>query len=74
MNDLMRPALYQAWHNIVPIAPPENQQQQAVDIVGPVCETGDYFAKARPMPPVNVGDLLVIKDCGAYGAVMAGHL
>ena len=72
MNDLMRPALYQAWHNIVPIASPENQQQEAVDIVGPVCETGDYFAKARSMPPVNLGDLLVIKDCGAYGAVMAG--
>ena len=71
MNDLMRPTLYDAWHNIVPIA--HNQRGETTDIydiVGPICETGDVFAKARNMPIISEEDLLIIKDCGAYGAVM----
>ena len=71
MNDLMRPTLYQAWHNIVPIAHNQRGETDIYDIVGPICETGDVFAKARQMPIISAEDLLVIKDCGAYGAVMS---
>ena len=72
MNDLMRPALYEAWHDIVPLrqAAPE-APRGAVDIVGPICETTDTFARQRAMPPVEAGDLLAICSAGAYGAVMA---
>ena len=72
MNDLLRPALYQAYHGIVPVAePPAGAGRAPVDVVGPVCETGDGFARARPLPPVAAGDLLAIEGAGAYGAVMA---
>ncbi len=77
MNDLLRPALYQAWHEMIPIDAKAHEQnvpendQEIYDIVGPICETGDSFAKDRVMSPLTAGDLLVIKDCGAYGAVMA---
>ncbi len=70
MNDLIRPALYQAHHEIVPVrqpAAPENGVLKPVDIVGPVCESGDFFAHDRPMPSVAAGDLLLILDAGAYG-------
>lgn len=70
MNDLMRPSLYGAWHDIEPVttvaAPPTRY-----DIVGPVCETGDTFARARELPACAAGDLLMIKATGAYGASMA---
>ncbi len=72
MNDLIRPALYDAYHTIDPVAEPAPGAPRApVDIVGPVCETGDMFASDRPMPPVESGALLAIRSAGAYGAVMA---
>ncbi len=71
MNDLMRPTLYDAWHHIVPIAHNQRGETDIYDIVGPICETGDVFAKARAMPIISEEDLLIIKDCGAYGAVMS---
>lgn len=74
MNDLIRPAMYEAYHDIVPVTEAAAAvDQQAYDIVGPVCETGDTFAKARSMPPVVAGDLLAFRSAGAYGAVMASE-
>jgi diaminopimelate decarboxylase len=70
MNDLLRPALYDAWHEIVPVRP-SNETPVVADIVGPVCETGDTFATARPIPPVRAGDLVAILSAGAYGAAQA---
>ncbi|CAA7618155.1 Diaminopimelate decarboxylase [Magnetospirillum sp. LM-5] len=72
MNDLMRPALYDAHHAIVPVVQPDPQAGiVAVDVVGPVCETGDTFARQRPLPPLAEGDLLVFRTAGAYGAAMS---
>ncbi|HAT34555.1 MAG TPA: diaminopimelate decarboxylase [Rhodospirillaceae bacterium] len=72
MNDLMRPALYDAHHGIQPVRqPPIDADIGLVDVVGPVCETGDTFARRRALPPVAEGDLLAIKSAGAYGASMA---
>ncbi|HUK11519.1 MAG TPA: diaminopimelate decarboxylase [Stellaceae bacterium] len=71
MNDLIRPPLYEAWHEIVPVRAPASDHRVVVDVVGPVCETGDTFAVAREMPPVAAGDLLAILSAGAYGAVMS---
>jgi len=74
MNDLIRPAMYDAHHDIVPVAEPEpGTEPQPYDIVGPVCETGDTFAKERPLPPVTAGDLIAFRGAGAYGAVMASE-
>lgn len=74
MNDLIRPAMYDAWHEIVPLREPEpGVEQTPHDIVGPVCETGDTFAKARMMPPLKAGDLVAFRSAGAYGAVMASE-
>jgi diaminopimelate decarboxylase len=72
MTDLMRPALYGAWHDIEAVSPRPGATVVA-DVVGPVCETADTFAKDRPLEPVDVGDLLVIRDTGAYGSVMASN-
>jgi diaminopimelate decarboxylase len=72
MTDLIRPALYDAWHEIEPILPRAGAVRP-VDIVGPVCETSDTFASGRPLAPVEVGDVLAIRDTGAYGAVMASN-
>ena len=72
MNDLMRPALYDAHHAIVPVRQPAPGVGTApVDVVGPVCETGDTFARQRRLPPVEAGELLVLRTAGAYGATMA---
>ncbi|WP_373356013.1 diaminopimelate decarboxylase [Pseudoroseicyclus sp. CXY001] len=74
MNDLIRPAMYDAWHDIVPLAEPApGVEPRPYDIVGPVCETGDTFARARPMPPLTEGDLVAFRSAGAYGAVMASE-
>lgn len=74
MNDLIRPAMYEAHHDIVAVEEPEaGVEQVAYDIVGPVCETGDTFAKSRSMPPVQSGDLIAFRSAGAYGAVMASE-
>jgi diaminopimelate decarboxylase len=72
MNDLIRPTLYEAHHDIKPVVLPHESERTKVDIVGPVCETGDYLALDRPMPHVKAGDLLAIMTAGAYGAVQAG--
>ena len=71
-NDLLRPALYQAFHRIEPVAPPQ-PGEEAVDVVGPVCETGDFLARDRAMPTVEEGDLLAILDTGAYGFCMSSN-
>ncbi len=70
MNDLIRPTLYDAYHPIVTLAPPQNTIGKA-DIVGPVCETGDYLGLDRDMPALAAGDKLAVLSAGAYGAVMA---
>jgi diaminopimelate decarboxylase len=72
MNDLLRPSLYDAWHEIVPVAAPSaGAEIVAVDVVGPICETTDTFARQRPLPAVEAGELLAICSSGAYGAVMS---
>jgi diaminopimelate decarboxylase len=72
MNDLMRPALYDAWHDIVPVRlPARGAALSPADVVGPVCETGDTFATARDLPPLAEDDLVALTDAGAYGAVMS---
>ena len=72
MNDLLRPALYGAWHDIVPVRLPALDAILApVDVVGPVCETTDTFALDRDLPPLGEGDLVAFTAAGAYGAVMS---
>ena len=72
MTDLIRPALYDAWHEIDAVAPRPGDPA-VVEVVGPVCETSDTFARARLLPPLEVGDLVAIRDTGAYGSVMASN-
>ncbi|MBX3489424.1 diaminopimelate decarboxylase [Parvibaculum sp.] len=72
MNDLIRPTLYDAFHDIRPVAEPADGAERIVyDVVGPVCETGDFFAKGRDLPRLKAGDLVAIMSAGAYGAVQA---
>ncbi|HEY7001842.1 MAG TPA: diaminopimelate decarboxylase, partial [Candidatus Udaeobacter sp.] len=74
MNDLIRPALYKSYHEIVPVAEPsKNEGREKIDIVGPVCESGDFFALDRKMPELHEDDLLAIMSAGAYGFVMASN-
>ncbi|SEH63907.1 diaminopimelate decarboxylase [Paracoccus alkenifer] len=74
MNDLIRPAMYDAHHDIVPVVEPApGTDPHPVDVVGPVCETGDTFARAVPLPLVGAGDLVAFRSAGAYGAVMASE-
>ncbi|NUH65003.1 diaminopimelate decarboxylase [Sulfitobacter sp. S0837] len=74
MNDLIRPAMYDAWHDIVPLnEPAPGGEPRPVDIVGPVCESGDTFAKQRMMPALGSGDLVAFRSAGAYGAVMSSE-
>lgn len=70
MNDLLRPAMYEAFHDIAPVRASAGTPQ-AYDVVGPICETGDTFARDRALPPLDDGDLVVFRTAGAYGAVMA---
>ncbi len=72
MNDLIRPALYQAWHEIVPVKPRPGRAR-IVDVVGPVCETGDFFARDRKLAPVEPGDLVALLDAGAYGMAQSSN-
>jgi len=72
MNDLIRPALYQAHHEILPVIA-DDRPSQTADIVGPVCETGDFFARDRTLPELRTGDLAVLLDAGAYGMSLASH-
>lgn len=74
MNDLVRPSMYEAHHDIDPvIEAPAGVEQQAYDIVGPICESGDTFAKERMLPPLKDGDLVAFRSAGAYGAVMSSE-
>ena len=73
MNDLIRPALYQSHHEIVPIKESKTPARDKIDIVGPVCESGDFFARDREMPELHANDLLAIMSAGAYGFVMASN-
>ncbi|WP_300058664.1 diaminopimelate decarboxylase [uncultured Roseobacter sp.] len=74
MNDLIRPAMYEAYHDIIPVVEPAPGAELATfDIVGPVCETGDTFARGRQMPAVAAGDLVAFRSAGAYGAVMSSE-
>ena len=74
MNDLIRPALYDAWHDIDPVNEPEpGAPQFEYDVVGPICESGDTFAKGRTMPELKAGDLVAFRSAGAYGAVMSSE-
>ncbi len=72
MNDLIRPALYQAWQRIEPVGPPR-QPMRKVDVVGPVCESADFLALDRELPAVERGDLLAVRSAGAYGFSMASN-
>jgi diaminopimelate decarboxylase len=71
MNDLIRPAIYDAYHGIRPLNEPASEFTQRYDVVGPICETGDTFTRDRALPPLQAGDLVAFSTAGAYGAVMA---
>ncbi len=71
MNDLLRPSLYGAYHEIVAVQP--NKTYETVDVVGPVCETGDFFARDRELPRLEEGGLIAILDAGAYGMALTSH-
>ena len=73
MNDLIRPALYHAHHEIIPVKKPAGKSSVVVDVVGPVCESGDFFARDRVLPPIKPGDLVVLLDAGAYGMAQASN-
>jgi diaminopimelate decarboxylase len=74
MNDLIRPALYGAYHEIAPVRrSPADETRETIDIVGPVCETGDFFARDRELPAISEGDCLAILDAGAYGTVLSSN-
>lgn len=72
MNDLIRPALYDAWHEIAPVEGAD-RPLESMDVVGPVCESGDFLARGRSLPDLRPGELVVIKDVGAYGYAMASN-
>jgi len=72
MNDLLRPAMYDAYHDIRPVTPRQGEPQ-AYDVVGPICETGDTFARDRLLPPLEAGDLVAFMSAGAYGAAMSSE-
>ncbi len=73
MNDLIRPSLYKAYHEIVPVISDSRRGSEAVDVVGPICETGDFLARDREMQTAEQEDLLAILDAGAYGMVLASN-
>jgi diaminopimelate decarboxylase len=77
MNDLLRPSLYRAYHEIVPIRRSDKSAEpgahETVDVVGPICETGDFFARDRDLPRIEEGDLVAVLDVGAYGMVLASN-
>jgi len=73
MNDLIRPSLYDAFHEIVPVCIRPGHALETADVVGPICETGDFFARGRKIPAVHEGDLLAILDAGAYGMSLASN-
>lgn len=72
MNDLMRPTLYGSYHEIIPVRD-QNRGMLEADVVGPLCETGDFFAQDRQMPSVEPGELLAVLAAGAYGFVLSSN-
>jgi diaminopimelate decarboxylase len=72
MNDLIRPALYDAHHEVLPVRPRPGAVE-TIDLVGPICETGDFLARGRDVPPLEAGDLVALRDTGAYGFSMASN-
>jgi diaminopimelate decarboxylase len=72
MTELLRPALYGSYHRIAAVTPRPGPERP-LDVVGPICESSDVFARDRSLPPVEVGDLVAVLDVGAYGAVMASN-
>lgn len=73
MNDLIRPTLYEGWHQIVPLKQPANNTVEKVDVVGPICESGDFLAQNRELPLVKEGEYLAVLSAGAYGFTMASN-
>lgn len=73
MNDLLRPALYDAYHDIEPVKQPASDRRETFDVVGPICETGDTFAKGRALPEMQENDLVVFHSAGAYGAAQSSQ-
>ncbi len=73
MNDLLRPSLYGAYHDIVPVVRRNNRDTETVDVVGPVCETGDFLARDRELPTLQEGELMTVLDTGAYGMSLASN-
>ena len=73
MNDLIRPALYQAYHSIVPLRRQEKRSSVVADVVGPICETGDFFARDRKLPSLESGDSIALLDAGAYGMSLSSN-
>jgi diaminopimelate decarboxylase len=73
MNDLIRPSLYEAYHEIKSVSNPAAPANTVLDVVGPICESGDFLAKAREMPEVKQGDLLAVMGAGAYGFSMSSN-
>lgn len=73
MNDLIRPTLYEGWHQIVPLQEPATKDAEVVDVVGPICETGDFLAQNREIPVVKEGEYIAVMSAGAYGFTMASN-
>ena len=73
MNDLIRPALYEGFHEIVPVKQPTTDETEVMDLVGPICESGDFFAQGREVPKVGEGEVLALMSAGAYGFTMASN-
>jgi diaminopimelate decarboxylase len=73
MNDLIRPSLYNAHHEIVPVSRRSGRKLETVDVVGPICESGDFLARDRKLPRMEEGELLAIRDVGAYGMSLASN-
>ena len=73
MNDLLRPALYDAYHEIVPVQLSLSGESEITDVVGPICETGDFLARDRELPVMQEGDLVAILDAGAYGSTLSSN-
>lgn len=71
MNDLIRPSMYDAFHDILPVR--DQEKSETMDVVGPICETGDYFGKDRHLPRMHAGELVYLRSTGAYGAAMASN-
>jgi diaminopimelate decarboxylase len=71
MNDLIRPALYEGYHEIVPLRKNPEGERMITDVVGPVCESGDFFAQDRELAPLRAGDQIALMSAGAYGFVMS---